>query len=148
MQERRPFGRRSILCAMKNNSAPRLRCAIHLLSGFLLEHRAAVAAGDGDFAFAAGDAEDLLAAGALEIDVLPILGLVALALEPVHGRAGKLQKCLVFRPAPVIVPAEGTEEDNKSENRGYQLEDRDSNLHADKKLYHPKKQEKNAQKYV
>ena len=77
------------------------------LSGFLYKLFTAFGAGDGDGAFAPGDAHLLAAAGAVKIPVIP----VPEALE-------EHEKFPVFLVPPVGVPGKGAENCQKQQNIG------------------------------
>ncbi len=116
--------------------------------GFLLEHRSAVAAGDGDFAFSPGDTENLLAAGALEVNVFTVSGLVALAAEPVQSRAHQLQKCLVLRMSAAVIAAEGAEKDEEHADCGDTLQNCKRNLVANEQFDDPEQEKENTEKNI
>ena len=71
------------------------------------------AAGNGDLPLAAGDAQGLLAVGALEVAVLLIPGLGALQLQPAVGRSAQTEEFGVFGPAAVDLTAHHAEDGDK-----------------------------------
>ena len=86
--------------------------------------RPAASAGNGDLALAPGDAQGLLAVGALEVAVVLVLGLGALQLEPTVGRGAQTQEPGVFRPAAVDLAAhhaDDGDEDAHQTHRGQPL---------------------------
>ncbi len=117
-------------------------------SGFLLKHGSAVAAGDGNFAFSPGNPENLLAAGAFEVDMFAVFGLVALAAKPVQSGTDQFQKGFVFTVAAAVIAAEGAEKDEEHADCRNTLQDRKGNLVADKQLNHPEKQKENTEKNI
>ena len=76
-------------------------------SGFLYKLFTAFGTGDGDGAFAPGDAHLLAAAGTVKIPVIPVP-------EPLE----KHQKFPVFLVSPVGVPGKGAENCQKQQNVG------------------------------
>ena len=117
-------------------------------SGLFLKDCAAVAAGDGDFALAPGHPQHLGAGGALEVEMILVLGLTAPTLEPVDHRPGHLQKGVVLRPAAAVVPAHDPEEQNERQKGGYAAEDRVSRLVADDHFRDPEQPENHKQENV
>ena len=85
-------------------------------SGFLYKLFPAFGAGDGDGAFAPGDAHLLAAAGAVKIPVIPVP-------EPLE----KHHKFPVFLVSPIGVPGKGAENCQKQQNIGQKQQNK---LHA------------------
>ena len=113
-----------------------------------MKHRAAVPAGDGDLTLAAGNTEHLLAAGTLEVNVLPVAGLIALALEPVQAWADDLQKGVVLRPAAAVIPAESAEYKEKRAQCGHTLQNAKGDVVVHKHLDDPEDEKKNGQENI
>ena len=92
-------------------------------STLLGKARPAASAGDGDLALAPGDAEGLLAVGALEVAVLLVFGHGAAQLEPAVQRGGQLQELGIFGPAAVDLAAHHTDDGDKDAHQTHRGQD-------------------------
>lgn len=117
-------------------------------SGLFLEYGAAVAASDGDFAFAPGHPQGLGAGGAFKIDMVFVPGLVALALEPVDHRTEHLQEGIVLCPAATVIAAHDAEDHRRGQQQRDPTQHSGGNLVAHKGLRQPKQKENHQQKEI